>query len=286
MKLTNTNRLAGLLSASALAISLVAIVQPAMAGISTTKHNLGSTGSAGNFVSDTAEICVFCHTPHGSNTVVAAPLWNKATTATAAANGYTMYTSANSATFDSNPTGAQPGNISLACLSCHDGTQAMDNIINAPGAGGYSSTGSGITGRAYIWTGNVRIDSGGQGRLANSGALIPMLDTDLRNDHPIGMNYCAGSNGVTIASTTTCADKDFNVGNGGLASARSWIDTSVGTVGTYEKTDLPLYKSGEAAPLSSTRVECATCHDPHSNNATFLRIVNTGSAVCLACHTK
>jgi predicted CXXCH cytochrome family protein len=33
-------------------------------------------------------------------------------------------------------------------------------------------------------------------------------------------------------------------------------------------------------------VECASCHDPHSTNQTFLRIANTGSAVCLACHNK
>lgn len=33
-------------------------------------------------------------------------------------------------------------------------------------------------------------------------------------------------------------------------------------------------------------VECASCHDPHTANATFLRIPNSGSAVCLACHVK
>ncbi len=43
------------------------------------------------------------------------------------------------------------------------------------------------------------------------------------------------------------------------------------------------------------KVECASCHDPHgvpSGGAgstfkpTFLRVANTGSALCLTCHTK
>ena len=48
-------------------------------GIASTKHNLGSgPGLAGrNQTSDTAEICVFCHTPHGADTAAPAPLWNK-----------------------------------------------------------------------------------------------------------------------------------------------------------------------------------------------------------------
>ena len=37
-------------------------------------------------------------------------------------------------------------------------------------------------------------------------------------------------------------------------------------------------------------VECASCHDPHveetATRKTFLRIANTGSALCLTCHNK
>ena len=49
---------------------------------------------------------------------------------------------------------AQPGGSSKLCLSCHDGTQAMDNIINAPGSGGYDTTGGGADGRTYTWSGS------------------------------------------------------------------------------------------------------------------------------------
>jgi len=38
-------------------------------------------------------------------------------------------------------------------------------------------------------------------------------------------------------------------------------------------------------PLFNDRVECASCHDPHSCiNPLFLRISNDRSALCLACH--
>ncbi|MCC7201261.1 MAG: cytochrome c3 family protein [Nitrospirae bacterium] len=38
-------------------------------------------------------------------------------------------------------------------------------------------------------------------------------------------------------------------------------------------------------PLFNDKVECASCHDPHScNNPLFLRISNDRSALCLACH--
>ncbi len=43
--------------------------------------------------------------------------------------------------------------------------------------------------------------------------------------------------------------------------------------------EIPLYG---AAPGT---VECMSCHDPHDNSrGGFLRTVNTGSALCLACH--
>ena len=37
---------------------------------------------------------------------------------------------------------------------------------------------------------------------------------------------------------------------------------------------------------SGPSVECASCHDPHTETTTFLRTSNDDSAVCLACHIK
>jgi predicted CXXCH cytochrome family protein len=40
-------------------------------------------------------------------------------------------------------------------------------------------------------------------------------------------------------------------------------------------------------PLENGKVECGTCHDPHNDmHGKFLRISNSGSAMCLTCHIK
>jgi predicted CXXCH cytochrome family protein len=70
-----------------------------------------------------------------------------------------------------------------------------------------------------------------------------------------------------------------------------WVDT--GGTGR-QKTDMTLYTRGPGAGGGGYTgqtdpepfVECASCHDPHTANPTFLRIANAGSAVCLACHIK
>ena len=68
------------------------------------------------------------------------------------------------------------------------------------------------------------------------------------------------------------------------------VDTEVIPNNTREKTDMQLYTrsvAGIDAGIDQPFVECASCHDPHSEvNPTFLRVSNNGSAVCLACHVK
>src|SRR4029450_4140194 len=87
------------------------------------------------------------HTPHGSDITAPVPLWNKQLPTST----YQTYAQLNSSPIDG--TILPAGSGSPACLSCHDGTQAMDNIINAPGSGGYQANGGGAGGLAYGWTG-------------------------------------------------------------------------------------------------------------------------------------
>jgi len=229
------------------------------AGIADTKHNL-SSGSTQTIhaTNGTAEICVFCHTPHGADTAVAAPLWNRAqTTAT-----FSVYSSSS---LDATPT--QPTGTSLACLSCHDGTVAFDAIRNQPGSGGYDpaapSAGWAFTGAA---TGNKMPDG------------ITLLGTDLRNDHPISMVFAdarspsSGSASQTAGfrTVTTTGNKKC-VGNG-IADCD-------------DPAALPL--SSATIGGSADYVQCTSCHDPHrSDTPTFLRKSNAGSALCLTCHVK
>src|SRR3989338_6153011 len=82
-------------------------------------------------INDYGEVCVYCHTPHGANGTINAPLWNR----TEKGNTYTLY----NIPLTSGQTPTQPGVSSLTCLSCHDGTVGPESIINMPGPGLYSA---------------------------------------------------------------------------------------------------------------------------------------------------
>lgn len=271
----------------AMLLASVLAGQALAAGIADTRHNLSTSNpraGENRITAGTEEICVFCHTPHGADITAPAPLWNKNL---GSLGGYQTYASLNSSTIDG--TILTVGSVSLACLSCHDGTQAMDNIINAPGPGGLDTTGGGPTGRAYTWdTSTNRVDA--QGRLigANNAAL---LGTDLRNDHPIGIQYCGGGpNASTPAGV--CRDTDFVAPQSATINTNLvwWVDTPGGAAGTRQRTDIVLY-TRDFGGTQGPSVECGSCHDPHvpavnAQQVAFLRMSNAGSALCLACHVK
>lgn len=275
------------IATAGLALGAVLGSGAAFAQISGTKHNLSSSGSSSHVTGSGAgqdEICVFCHTPHGASSGAGGPpLWNK----TLSTTGYTTYSTT---TLDS--TAALTGAPSLACLSCHDGSQAMDSMINAPGAGLYNSAGARpLGGTGYTWTGGPGTD----GKMtAASSTYVINLGQDLTNDHPVAINYCGGT-GNTGTGALTCGDDDFQLTTGTnnkvkFDSAKTvwWVET--GGNSTRNKTDLPLYTRTVSA-ATGPYVECGTCHDPHvdgtgSSGATFLRIPNSASQICLACHVK
>lgn len=276
-----SKRLASLLATVAVALAGVATSLPASAqlggalstGVSATKHNMGSGGPGTIKVGGTGattEVCVFCHTPHAA-VVANGPLWNR----TAGSATYAPYTSATltGGTYASGLGTAQtPGAISLACLSCHDGTQAMNSVINQPGSG--FGTGS----MPGIWGGAA------DGKMIGIAAVGGGTE-GLSNDHPIGVRYAGGSlvaaqanNGYTQWSTDTI--------NGVQAF---WVEAaSATTTGTgRQKADMWLYNRGTATTANNEAfVECASCHDPHTSNTTFLRTKNDFSSVCLSCHIK
>ena len=95
---------------------------PVLAGnISGSAHDFSAAGW-----NSSGEICVTCHTPHNSDTTVSdAPLWNHEVTV----QTYAMYASPTfDATADPQPTGT-----TKLCLSCHDGSVALDSFGNANG---------------------------------------------------------------------------------------------------------------------------------------------------------
>lgn len=88
-------------------------------GVVNTPHNLSVSGTGSIVATSESEICIFCHTPHNSSPK--APLWNRSDPG----QSYTLY---NSSTIEATP--GQPDGASLLCLSCHDGTIALGNVLS------------------------------------------------------------------------------------------------------------------------------------------------------------
>jgi len=153
----------------------------AAVGVSGTKHDLSSATSGTNtYYSNTTEICVFCHTPHNANETPNTPLWNRALSG----ETYTTYSNANS--LDAVPDAlsitvtagvAAAASVSNLCLSCHDGTLALNSLLNYPG----STTSVTMTGGNFI-----------------TGARN--LGTNLSNDHPVNFVY---NDALVTADTAT-----------------------------------------------------------------------------------
>lgn len=266
--------------------------QAALTGIAATKHNLSTSNSIADAnklatgATSTTEICVFCHTPHGSDTSASVPLWNKKM----ATSTYSTYNSLGTSSLDGNVLGV--GSVSMACLSCHDGSQALNVMINQPGSGGF------VSGGAEFGTMSGTADRLSGNKLATNS--IANIGVDLKNDHPVGIQYGGGPKVLdtipaagTAYSNTLFRDADFKSALSASANSMTvwWVETGSNT--TREKTDMQLYtrtgkQLGDAtgSEIAQPYVECASCHDPHSINTTFLRIDNSASAVCLACHTK
>lgn len=255
-----------------------------------TRHNLTQRQAVGGpsgvnmdpYRNDYGEVCVYCHTPHASNGNIAAPIWNRSIPNTT----YTLYSS-NTMT----QTISQPGAASLVCLSCHDGQQAVDAVMNMPGAGRYSaspnngflSTWSNPSGLGpFVHAGLKQSEClachSSDAGVVGSGAAdftVAALGTNLRDEHPVGVTF----------PSTSGSGTDWNTPNATSAGNKFFDDNGNNRM---DKGEVRLYV-GANGPT----VECGSCHDPHgvvtsglTFNATFLRKTSAGSVICLTCHVK
>jgi len=238
---------------------------------------------------------VYCHTPHASNQTLDAPLWNR----TAAVTSYITYDTLGTSTLTQQI--STPGINSLTCLSCHDGTLAVDSIVNMPGAGNFSPAQQLAQNDTFLNTWNnprgsdairhsgldavnrtdgcLACHSTFAGTQGNNATAFDSFATgrDLTNDHPVGINYPLAGPGV-----------DFNRPTGTRGNIAFFDTDGDDKVDTNE---IRIYdNTGEGF-----KVECASCHDPHGVPSSgqgstifpsFLRVRNEESGACLTCHIK
>jgi len=239
--------------------------------IASTVHNFSSTaidgyGSPSQFRSNQDEICVFCHTPHGGS--LTGPLWNRNDPTTT----WQHYTSTSLGTYLGGlATNRALGDESLLCMSCHDGSIAVNHLINAPNTNpSVTSLGGGDMEIGLGFIVGARI-GGSPGNEMGTG--------DLTDDHPISFSYHDVVNSA-----------DYTGGG-----------AKVGQLHTVAEAINPVFSPGEGVRFfgatgvaGGDRVECSSCHDPHvgydyasnTDYAPFLIMPNGGSNLCLACHNK
>lgn len=231
----------------------------AIADIRETPHNL--IRARDKTVNERA-VCVFCHTPaieigempEGEKTT-RHPLWQQSL---AADHVFAIYDDIGRLGLGKPSVGSQ----SIACLSCHDANQAFelgrtsaDHPFGVPYRGAIKHTG--------------RATQAFRGSSAQP---------------------------FRVAQHLTALE-DFRDASQGMVEGRSvWWVSKDGITARRTRADLPLYGrregtgSGEDEMGVGTSmvpyIECSSCHDPHSQARTFLRVANEGSKLCLTCHDK
>ena len=126
-------------------------VSQAQTQVAHTKHNLTPSGPGKIKTTAPAGLCVFCHTPHNAKPSIG--MWNHELSGAT----YQIYASSTLKASLNQPTGS-----SLLCLSCHDGTVALETLRQTPKGPPLA----------------LSVLTGGS-----------VLGTDLSRDHPISFTY-------------------------------------------------------------------------------------------------
>jgi predicted CXXCH cytochrome family protein len=234
-------------------------------GINSTVHDLATAHDGMNYTPNPADslqrICIYCHAPHhayklspanggpgaGVGSGVQAPdafdylpLWNHELTGNYAS--YSMYQNGPGApqigakASQAIQSGMIPGSTSLLCLSCHDGSLAVNSYGNVSQPATSRSSGGGTIGAQYV-----------MGK-----------DNYLGNHHPIGFSYDAAQ----AVDTEIRPSGTATLGAAGLVSDHLYGPTNAMECGTCHSVhnkgntgETLLWRSDASSRL------CLTCHD-------------------------
>jgi cytochrome c553 len=249
-----------------------------LASVYNSPHDMAersSSGTKSRFYFDTAQVCVFCHTPHSANETVTSTIFFNTTTsayedpgggteafllwnrALSNATDFDLYSSATM-----NATTSRVGVYSLLCLSCHDGLMALNVLSNPPEDREFPLEPDGGLAPGLFSAGTKLADVFYEGSSLGWGPNITERDeaTDplnLSNDHPISIEYPTADPGFDTLANAQAKGIRFFPG-----------------------------------PNSNNYIECSSCHDPHNwgsnadGTSPFLRVSVKDSELCLACHLK
>jgi predicted CXXCH cytochrome family protein len=180
-----------------------------------SKHDLSVQGPGPIRAVHETEICIFCHTPH--NAAPQTPLWNRY-------NPRTHYRIYESSTTDARID--QPSGPSKMCLSCHDGSMALGNVLSRPDP------------HPIVMT----------ARTVPPGAAD--LTNDLSDDHPIGFRYDrAISNTDRQIRPPEVVTQDLPLGSHGEVHCTTCHDPHNNQLGDF------LRVTDQMSAI------CVTCHD-------------------------
>jgi len=166
---------------------LIAVAMIFVAGIASAASIVDSKHDMRTHITNetNTEVCVYCHTPHQQGTSQY-PLWNHTLSA---AGSYGAYTSPTLNGTISPVPNSNDGSVTSLCMSCHDGTVAVNALFNPPNVG--------TLGSAYT------AEHDGTGKIVSAANL----GTDLRNDHPVNLDYQSsitnGDSGLNSAASVS-----------------------------------------------------------------------------------
>jgi predicted CXXCH cytochrome family protein len=227
----------------------VAMAVSAFAVVANTKHNFTTSGPGAQLTLGGVSVtmCGACHIPHGG-IAGAGPLWARNNPVLST---YTVYGAAGPGVQGHTVSSTLvnlPQTMSLACLSCHDGTIGINTT---------QKNGVTITYNVTITNANPYVASNGLLTTAVDGSTgyAPNVTQDLRNDHPISLQYR------------------------GTAATFAGLENAVNNY--VNGTTFPLFAISGGV---GDQMECGSCHNPHDNtNPPLLRAPK--ATICQGCHS-